>query len=236
MMMHSLGSGSTLPDGGLCDDWDGVDDQKAVGVMEEFLQPGIVSRADPPSVCEHDCTLPVVQSLEICKIRKDGQTQHRSALQFSVIAEYAALMRAGVKFPPIRVWFDGADYWLSDGFQRVGACERIGVHHIKAEIHHGGLSDAQWDSYHANSTHGLRRTRADLEIVIRRALDHPKAATLSTVEIAKHLNLPEVTVRRWRRMLSSSYDEDKVRVVSRGKSTYLLKTADIGYPSSQPHS
>src|ERR1035438_4485621 len=46
-----------------------------------------------------------VRLLSISAIREDGQTQHRVALDPSIIAEYASLMREGVTFPPVRVWW-----------------------------------------------------------------------------------------------------------------------------------
>src|ERR1035437_3553287 len=90
-----------------------------------------------------------VQILLISVIRRDGHTQHRVAVDPSIIAEYASLMREGVAFPPVRVWWDGSDYWLSDGFQRVSAAEIAGCTQIAAKVLHGTLSDAQWDSYAA---------------------------------------------------------------------------------------
>jgi transposase-like protein len=56
---------------------------------------------------------------------------------------------------------------------------------------------------------------------------------LSNVELAKHLHLPEATLRRWRRKLSSSTAEGTVvRTVKRGEVTYQLKTSDIGKNTS----
>jgi hypothetical protein len=169
-----------------------------------------------------------VRLLSISAIREDGQTQHRVALDPSIIAEYASLMREGVTFPPVRVWWDGGYYWLSDGFQRVAAAESADHTQIAAEVLQGTLSDAQWDSYAANAAHGLRRTMAETQAVIERALGHPTAAHLSNVQIAKHLHLPESTVRRWRTVLSSPRGEDGVRIVTRGEITYALNTRNLG--------
>jgi hypothetical protein len=172
-----------------------------------------------------------VQILLISAIRRDGQTQHRVAIDPSIIAEYASLMREGVSFPPVRVWWDGSDYWLSDGFQRVSAAEIAGRTQIAAKVLHGTLSDAQWDSYAANAAHGSRHSWAETQIVIRLALKHSNSAAMSNVQIAKHLHLSEATVRRGRKTLSSSPDEDSGRIVTRGKATYLLTTTNIGKTS-----
>jgi len=179
---------------------------------------------------------PGVQILLISVIRRDGRTQHRVAVDPTIIAEYASLMREGVAFPPVRVWWDGSDYWLSDGFQRVSAAESAGLTQIAAEVLHGILSDAQWDSYAANASHGSRHSWAETEIVIRLALEHSNSATMSNVQIAKHLHLSEATVRRGRQKLSSSPDEDSGRIVTRGKATYLLRTTNIGKASGERRS
>jgi hypothetical protein len=143
-------------------------------------------------------------------------------------------MKDGVPFPPVRVWFDGTTYWLSDGFHRIAACELIGVRQVASTIHQGTLAEAQWDSYRANSEHGLRHTSRDIRSIIRAALGHANAQLLSNVQISKHLNVPEATVRRWRTRLSSSRDEDGVRLVSRKGSSYSMNTSKIGRSGTRP--
>jgi adenylylsulfate kinase len=141
-------------------------------------------------------------------------------------------MEAGVEFPPVRTWFDGNDYWLVDGFHRIAATRKIGARKITVQVFEGSLEEARWDSYRANSTHGLRRTIVDLEAVITRVLEHPKSQHLSNNQIARHLDLPEATFRRWRKRLSSSADEDATRLAVRGGATYMIKIAQIGRSQS----
>jgi hypothetical protein len=171
--------------------------------------------------------VPIIQ-LSIKLIRTDGQTQSRVRTDPSVVSDYADLMKSGVRFPPIRTWFDGGDYWLVDGFQRLAAATSIGCERITAEVITGSLSEAQWDSYAANAVHGSRRTKADIEGVIRRTLQHPNALQLSNSQIARYLHLPEATFRRLRKQLSSSPDEDKPRIVTRCGKTYPMQTGRIG--------
>jgi hypothetical protein len=177
-----------------------------------------------------------IRSIPIAELRADGETQHRIQLHASIVLEYAALMKTGVEFPPIRVWCDGANYWLTDGFHRVAAAQTIGRASLTAEILYGSLSEAQWDSYAANSSHGVRRTTEECRRIVRLALRHRNAARRSNVEIAKHLHIPEATLRRWRKSLSSPSDDDKERVVTRGESTYVLRTAGIGQGGSRRRS
>ncbi|HEU5021692.1 MAG TPA: hypothetical protein VFT60_07365, partial [Bryobacteraceae bacterium] len=127
----------------------------------------------------------VTQILNIASIKLDGGTQCRVSVDKELICEYAALMRAGVHFPPIRVWFDGSSYWLSDGFQRLSAAIAIGRDTITADVQLGALEDARWDSCSSNASHGARRTKPDVDNAIRKALAHPNSTHLSNVQIAK---------------------------------------------------
>ena len=185
------------------------------------------------SSCGFPVPPPEVQLIAIASIRIDGDAQHRIAPDPNITEEYAALMRAGVRFPPISVRYDGADYWPSDGFQRLAAAKLADFLEINAEVRPGTREDARWDSYAANATHGLRRTPAETEKVIERALQHPKADGMSNVEIAKHLHISEPTVRRWRERLSSSRDEDSFREVVRNGVRYRVQTKKIGRNSSR---
>ena len=119
-------------------------------------------------------------------------------------------------------------FWLSDGFQRVAAAELVGLTELLAESRDGTLRDAQWDSHAANATHCLRRTVEETKRIVLLAMEHPNSNALSNVELAKHVHLPEATFRRWRKRLSSSTNDDAVRQVRRGKTTYQLKTSTIG--------
>jgi hypothetical protein len=165
--------------------------------------------------------------LALDRIRLDGDTQGRKVVEKGVVEEYASLMAEGYEFPPVRVWFDGEHYWLADGFQRVAAAKRADLENIKADVFNGSLHDAQWDSYSANAKHGLRRTRLDIENIIRRALNHPFGAFSSNTTLSKHLGVPEATLRRWRNRLSPP-GESVSRLVARGSASYTMKTTRIG--------
>lgn len=171
--------------------------------------------------------------LAISKIRRDGGTQGRCEIDGDVVRDYADLMAGGTEFPPVRIWFDGETNWLSDGFQRVAAAERIGLTEINAEIREGTLGDAQWDSYGANSFHGLRRSKTEVARAVQRALQHPVAAKLSNLQIAKHLGIPETTLRRMRHFASSPNGGDAVRIAVRAGKAYTINTSAIGKIPSQ---
>jgi transposase-like protein len=143
--------------------------------------------------------------LDLNKIRVDGGTQPRAKLSVELMEEYADEMRNGVEFRPITVFFDGTDYWLADGFHRVGAALRARPDDpIEAEVIQGTLSDAQWYSYAANKTHGQRRNNDDKARAARAALRHSNAAGLSNGEIAGHCGVSAETVRKYRAELEST--------------------------------
>jgi len=138
-------------------------------------------------------------------IRIDGGTQPRAALLIDVMEDYAEDMRQGDEFPPITVFFDGKEYWLADGFHRVGAALRARPDDpIEAEVIQGTQSDAQWYSFGVNKAHGLRRKKEDKERAVRAALDHPKGLDLSDQQIAAHVGVTPPTVAKYRRELAST--------------------------------
>jgi hypothetical protein len=176
----------------------------------------------------HDPNPQGLVMLDIERIRRDGGTQARVACPQSISGRYAELMKAGVQFPPVRVWFDGENYWLADGFQRTAAAEIVGRTCIASEVHHGTLEDARWDSFQANSSHGLPRTRADIEAVVRNAIEHPKALPLSNNQFARYLGIPESTLRRLRKRLFPPGDAAGLRVAVRAGKAYSIDTSSIG--------
>jgi len=169
-----------------------------------------------------------VSSLHIDKIRTDGGTQARASLQPAVVRRYAGLIADDLVFPPLRVWFDGSHYWLSDGFHRLAAAALAGFKYVTVEVFSGSQQDAIWDSFNANSRHGLAFKHSDLALVIERALKHQRAASLSNVEIARYIGTTEATIRRSRHRLSSTSDEDAARVVTRNGKAYKLRIRNIG--------
>ncbi len=138
--------------------------------------------------------------LEVVKIRIDGGTQPRAELQVEVMDEYAEQMRAGAEFPPVTVFFDGKDYWLADGFHRLGAHLRAFGDNtsIDADVIQGTQSDAQWYSLSVNKTHGLRRTNEDKIRAVKAALAHEKNKCLSDAAIADHVGVHRETVLKYR--------------------------------------
>lgn len=166
------------------------------------------------------------------QIRMDGGTQPRAELQKEVMEDYADLMRSGVKFPPLVVFHDGENYWLADGFHRIGAALRaFPSDPIEAEVIQGTMQEAQWYSFGVNKTHGLRRTREDLKRAIKAALKHAEAAGRSDRELAEHVGVDHKTVAKYRPEVTLESGKSAQKTAGFDGRTYL--TGEIPQSSGQ---
>lgn len=96
--------------------------------------------------------------------------QMRAALDTETISEYAAAMKAGEAFPPIRV-IEADDGWLvCDGFHRVSAARAAGIASLPCNVTTGTMDDALLLALQANATNGLRRSNADKRRAVSVAL------------------------------------------------------------------
>ncbi len=142
------------------------------------------------------------QMLDIVKIRIDGDTQPRLAIDQAVVAEYADLLESGTDFPPVQVVSDGAVHWLVDGFHRYFACRKLGRQQIKAQVTSGLQEEAQWLSLSANKAHGLRRTNNDKAKAVIKALK--MKPEMSDNAIAAHVGVANVTVAKYRQSIEDA--------------------------------
>jgi len=162
--------------------------------------------------------------LPISKLRIDGGTQPRAAIDASIVREYSEEMAAGATFPPVDVFFDGRAYWLAEGFHRIGAARSCDRKSFACEVHQGTLEDAKWFSYAANRGHGFRRTNEDKQRAVQAALQHPKAAGMSDGAIAEHVGVDQKTVWNWREQLFSTKEIPK-SPTRRGRDGRTTKTS-----------
>jgi hypothetical protein len=163
--------------------------------------------------------------IQLDAIRTDGGTQPRAAMNVEAVDDYTEAMSKGDKFPPVVVFYDGADSWLADGFHRVQAARQAGLSEIASEVHQGTRQDAQWYSCGANRTNGLRRTNKDKQRAVKAALAHPNAAEISNGVIAAYVGVTEATVRNWREKSTSQLSKLNRR---RGRDGRSRNTANIG--------
>lgn len=136
------------------------------------------------------------QLVEIEQIRIDGDTQSRERIDEAAVGEYAEALERGERFPAVEVFFDGKDMWLAGGFHRWHAHRKAGKTKILANVLRGTREEAQWHACAENRTHGLRRTRADIERAVKLALRlRPNE---SDRKLAEHCGVVVSTVGNWR--------------------------------------
>lgn len=120
------------------------------------------------------------------------------------------------KLDDIKVFIDKHDNWLVDGFHRLEAAKKAGCTHIRAMVAPGTLEDAQWTCLTLNDKNCLPLTEVDKRNIIRKALLHPKAKTMSDREIARHCHVSHETVRSFINK-TQLIDPDRTRVDQNGR-------------------
>ena len=176
--------------------------------------------------------------INIADVRVNGGTQSRASLNQDVVSDYADLVRAGVDFPAIVVFFDGKNYWLADGFHRYEAYSRAGAYEIAADIRQGTQRDAILHSVGANAEHGLRRTNDDKHRAVGVLLADAEWSAWSNREIARQCGVSEGFVRSQRNPICAPNADSVPRTVTRNGTTYQQNTANIGAaskPDQDPH-
>jgi len=148
------------------------------------------------------------KKIKVSAIRIDGGTQSRVAIDEDHIADIVDAMDAGAEIPPVSVVFDGADYWLVDGFHRLHAWRKNGRKTIDAVIAEGTLRDAIKMACGANSDHGLKRTNADKRKAVEMLLADPEWSSKSDRWIAEITKVHHTTVATIRRQVANSPPAD----------------------------
>lgn len=172
--------------------------------------------------------------LAVDSIRTDGGTQSRAQINWLTVTDYAADIAEGATFPPVVVYFDGADYWLADGFHRLEAHKRLGLVEIAADVKQGTRRDAILYSVKANAIHGLRRTNDDKRRAVRLLLEDDEWWLWNDVKIASMCGVSSMFVGNVRREVKKERDaiikqfNDDLRLVERNGTTYTIDTANIG--------
>jgi hypothetical protein len=173
-----------------------------------------------------------IQKLAIEKIRLDGETQPRVNMDGPAVYDYADDMKAGDKFPPIKVFYDGESYWLADGWHRLKAAKQCEFKDILADVTEGSLRDARLYAYtEANSKQGMRRTREDKKKAAKFLLLDEQWRQWSDREIARKVGYSgHATVSALRSELVASGQIDQIdtqRQFTRGGKTHSMDTSAI---------
>lgn len=131
-------------------------------------------------------------------IRTDGGTQSRDGLSEATIKEYTEKFLDGAQFPALVVFYDGAEYWLADGFHRIAAAQDAQIDLIECYVMQGTQRDAILFSVGANGRHGLPRTNDDKRRAVQTLLSDPEWSRWSNREIAKRCEVSPGLVDKMR--------------------------------------
>ena len=172
--------------------------------------------------------------MKLENIRLDGGTQPRTAINEEVVAEYAEAMRSGVVFPPLTVFFDGADHWLADGFHRYHALKASGAD-VVIDCRQGTKRDAVLFSVGANNAHGLRRTNDDKRKAVQTLLADPEWCAWSDRKIAEAcaVSHPLVAGLRVTGKVSSENVPASRKVTTKHGTESTMNTAGIAASNQQ---
>ncbi len=200
-----------------------------------------VKQREAPAYAAEVPTVWRATMLKLSLVRLDGGTQPRATTHQAVVDEYVADLAGGAKFPPPVVFFDGAVYWLADGFHRVLAATGLGLEELLCDVRLGTRRDAVLHSCGANAAHGLRRTREDKQRAVRTMLNDPEWANWSDREIARRAKVDGKTVASLRPppskpdMTAEIRSEEASRTyTTRHGGTATMRTANIGASPLSP--
>jgi hypothetical protein len=116
----------------------------------------------------------------------DERLQSRTEINEETVSDYAEAILEGAEFPPVLVYFDGINYYLTDGYHRLFAHKRAEKVSILCKVVQGTLRDAVFHSTGVNTDHGMRRTYADKRKAVMTLLDDFEWEGMSNSQIAKH--------------------------------------------------
>ena len=116
----------------------------------------------------------------------DEKLQSRTEIDEATVAEYTESVKGGDEFPAVLVYFDGINYYLTDGYHRYHAHKRAERVSILCDVVNGTFRDAVFHATGANSKHGMRRTNADKRKAVMTLLDDLVWMEMSSQEIAAH--------------------------------------------------
>ena len=175
-----------------------------------------------------------VHQLPLSQIRRDPRIRTRVCVDHRCVVRYADAMGRGTQFPPISCVFDGAHYWLIDGYHRYIAAGDAGLESVVAEVRLGTHRDAMLYAVSANHAHGMRLTNADKRRGVERLLADEEWCMWSDCEIARRCGVTDKTVARLRRSGLGTSESTPRRFVSRHGTTSWRKPGTTRRADTEP--
>ena len=151
--------------------------------------------------------------------------QSRLGTSLEKIEEYTAMMQADVQFDPCAGFVDpNGDIWIYDGKHRRESAMQAGSM-LLCELEPGTRQDAEWHAAHANTRHGLPRTRNDIINAVKIALRHPYGHQKSDRDLALWCGCDHKTIGKYRKELEASGEipQMQTRTITRGEQAYQME-------------
>ncbi len=162
----------------------------------------------------------------------DERLQSRTEINEETVSDYAEAILEGADFPPVLVYFDGINYYLTDGYHRLFAHKRAEKVSILCNVVQGTLRDAVFHSTGVNTDHGMRRTYADKRKAVMTLLDDFEWEGMSNSQIAKHCRVSPTFVSDLRKGVGKDTG-DTVKYTSPSGKVMEKKKAS-GRPAKEP--
>jgi ParB-like chromosome segregation protein Spo0J len=128
----------------------------------------------------------------------DEKLQSRIEIDEAAVSDYSENIKAGDEFPPVLVYFDGINYYLTDGYHRYHAHKRADKVSILCSVVNGTFRDAVLHATGVNAKHGMRRTHADKRKAVMTLLDDFEWSDWSNAEIARQCGVSPTFVANLR--------------------------------------
>ena len=170
--------------------------------------------------------------IKVASINMKGNTQPRVTMDRKTIEEYQEEMEEGVEFPAPKVFYDGKEYWLGDGFHRMRAITQIGLVDIQADVTKGDRRDAQLFAAGANHDHGLRRKPEDKRKAALTLLTDKEWKTKSNAMIAEHCHVSAPFVGTLRKELEAQGKRQPTERQTKAGNTQNV--SNVGRKSKKP--
>ena len=173
-------------------------------------------------------TFPFHKAMPLADITATPECQPRAKINEDLVKEYEEAMLRNASFPPLKVCFDGKDYWLYDGYHRRLAAIKAKRDTFPVEVTDGTHRDAILLSLQQNAVHGLRRTNADKRRAVETLLNDHEWSQWSNREIARQAAVEHKLVNRLRDSISGAKPQidQAPRTATRQGKVYTINTAN----------
>ncbi len=167
--------------------------------------------------------------MKLNQLTIDGGTQSRTKIIQEAIDEYAEALKGGARFPPVLAYYDGINYYLTDGYHRYFAHQKAGLRDIEVQVVNGTLRDAILRSFSVNAENGRHRTNEDKRNAVQSMLDDFEWQFWNNAEIAKACRVSDTLVSAIR----GGTKPDVVKVTRNGK-TFERKAKYVKPETDEP--